>query len=205
MVGGDGWQALRPKVGGVVDVVTRKSRGSARGRISRRVVGLTCDRLQFTGCNNVVATRENKAKAELRRGYGVRVGVSVVESTKWEAGLARWVDDEARRRQQRPCTKSCLCLPTVTFGNEDPWTPVRHAGEAGSSTAVFTPGMYHDRSLKDTTLLQMWRCISYVAKASCTGRTSCRGRSRCVYGVVPTASMIADLVMMSCNFQRMHQ
>lgn len=111
MVGGGGWQALRPKVGGVVDVVTRKSRGCARRRMSRRVSGSVWIRLQFSGCSNVVVTRGTKAKTVSRRVYGVGVGVvsSRVRSGR-RLGLLACLGLGVRpvgRQQQRLCTKSC--------------------------------------------------------------------------------------------------
>lgn len=60
-------------------------------------------------------------------GGGCRGGV--VKSTKWEAGLAlvgvgvRRVEGSSARAQSRP-------PGAVTFGNENPWKAVRHAGEA---------------------------------------------------------------------------
>jgi len=120
---------LRPEVGGVVDVVTRKSRGCARRRVSRRVVGSMCDGLQFLGCNNVVVTRGKKSKGGVAQGEwgGCRGGV--VKSMKWEAGLAWWVvrrvEGSSARAQSRAHVSDCDFWQRASLKRT-----VRHAGEA---------------------------------------------------------------------------
>ena len=109
-------------MGGVVDVVTRKSRGCARRRISRRVFGAVWIRLQIFGLQQCGGNKRNKSKGGVAQGVWGEYRGGVVKSTKWEeAGLAcLGLGVSSSEGSSSGCAQSRAASQTVTFGTEYP-------------------------------------------------------------------------------------
>ena len=116
----------------------------------------------FRVATNVAVPRVIKAKAVLCRVNGEGVGVVSSRVRSGRLGLVggcerRVEGGSSDRAQSRACDRA------VTFGNENAWKPVRHAG------SMIQYSCLHIITIEVEDILQMWRHIKFVSEGCMHG------------------------------------